>query len=118
MSEALVPDLREPFMTRVVRGLVANNVCRGAWAEELVSQHLGGVEFTDQWSRFDLTWRGSRVSAKHSTSRRERFGVRRSTAARRQDPSEPGTGEWMVGAGVVATSWCDLSVVASRAVGR
>ena len=96
-------NLEKQFSDRLINSLEHNNVLRGAWAEEITASYLKDCQFSPQWSFFDFTWNGQRVSVKHSVGKKARFGV--SAASYGWDPHE----EAFIGDGKESRTYlCDL----------
>jgi hypothetical protein len=68
-------NLEKQFSERLINSLEHNNVLRGSWAEEITASYLNDCKFSPQWSFFDFTWNGQRVSVKHSVGKKARFGI-------------------------------------------
>ena len=78
MTSELSARLQQAFTRRMLDGLAVNNTLRGSWAEEVVGHYLGGdVQFSDQWSYYDMKWNGITVSVKHSVNPTARFSIAR-----------------------------------------
>jgi hypothetical protein len=105
--------LIESFQTRMVNGLVENNVLRGSWAEEVVAYWLDVEAFPPQWCYYDLRLESTTISIKHSTGRSPAFGVKQSVWA--WDPELAQDGEhygWRGNDGRQPQHWCNVYVFA------
>jgi hypothetical protein len=105
-------DLVASFKRRLVDDLVANNVLRGAWAEEVVAFWLEVSEFPGQWSYYDLrSADGTTVSVKHSTGAQARFTVKPSKWAWDNElVKEQGRDGWRGGYDTEPQLWCHVYV--------
>jgi|688.fasta_scaffold261421_1 hypothetical protein len=100
-------NLEKQFSERLINSLEHNNVLRGSWAEEITASYLNDCKFSPQWSFFDFTWNGQRVSVKHSVGKKARFGI--SAASYGWDPYE----EAFIGDGKDSQAYlCDLYIFA------
>jgi hypothetical protein len=109
-------------MERLLDGLMEDNVLRGKWAEQIVGHFLGdGVEYAEQWNWFDLRWKGTAVSVKHSVNSTARFDIKTHTMVydaelgkkRRPKPYATDNPEGWLGHEMAGPQhWCDLYVFA------
>lgn len=115
------PLVAQAFTDRLLGSLWTNNTLRGAWAEQIVGHYLGVVEFSHQWSYFDLTWGDQTVSVKQSVNSSARFSVERRRLAWDERVRKPGAGApytvenpegWRGHVKAEPQHWCDLFVFA------
>jgi len=119
------PDGSTPvdlFARRTLRRLTTDTTLRGAWAEEVVGHFLEpGPEFPDQWSYYDLSWRGLTISVRHAVGAKANFAIERKSVAfdtdlaraRRNPPYTVENPEgWLGHPALPPQYWCDVYVFA------
>ena len=110
------------FARRTLRRLATDTTLRGAWAEEVVGHFLNpGPEFPDQWSYYDLAWRGLAISVRHAVNAKANFAIERKSVAfdtdlaraRRTPPYTVENPEgWLGHPALPPQYWCDVYVFA------
>jgi hypothetical protein len=110
------------FVRRTLKRLTTDTTLRGAWAEEVVGHFLSpDPEFPDQWSYFDLAWRGLTISVRHAVNAKANFAIERKSVAfdtvlastRRTPPYTVQNPEgWLGHPALPPQYWCDVYIFA------
>ena len=110
------------FVRRTLRSLTTDAALRAAWAEEVVGHYLtADLEFPDQWSYYDLAWRGITISVRHAVGARANFPIERKSVAfdtelartRRAPPYTVENPEgWLGHPALPPQYWCNVYVFA------